>query len=60
MHERAQERRRLTPEQRAVLLKLEEITHQQGALSGGERWHAVQQRVLLEAVALIRELRRVD
>ena len=52
--------RRLTPEQRAVLLKLEEIIHQPGTLSDGERWCPVQKKLLLDSVALIQELRRVE
>ncbi len=60
MTERGQDPRRLTPEQRAVLLKLEEIIHQPGTLSEGERWCPVQKKLLLDSVALIQELRRVE
>lgn len=54
------ERRTLTPDQRAVLKELEEYSHKMGAVSNGLQWTAVPRNLLISAVDVIRQLRKVE
>lgn len=58
--ERQPERRRLNPDQRAILLELEEYSHKNGGFSSGLEWIAVPRDLLKSTVQLIGQLRKVD
>ena len=54
------ERRSLNPDQRAIYLELKELSHKTGARSGGQQWTAVPRNLLITAVELIEQLRKID